>query len=244
MSEAAVEAPEAVETVDTEATAEPVEAVETEATVEAPASPDFSQILQSPEGRAALSQATEEQLAAMFHEEPEAPADPLAGFDFLDDDAPQKLAQTLADFKQQILDEVHKSPAVQHADQEYARQWADQQFSSIEGTLGAGVKLDDEARNLAIFASQGIASAPDYRGDGAATLRDTATQLHQYVSKREQAAVEAYKRSLAGDDTDGGNEPTASGAAVVRTEELPGSMSEATDRVLTRLGLKRDDTLR
>lgn len=218
MSEAAVEAaPEASPNLEVTPEPDPVEATPEVEAAPAPAGPDFTEILSSPEAKAAIEQATEARLAEMFREEtpPEAPADPLAGFDFLDDDAPQKLAQTLADFKQQILDEVRQSPAIQHAEQESARQWADTQFGAIEGELKT--TLTPEVRGLAIGAAMGL--VPQY-GSPEKALAEAAKQIHAYGQAQRQAALDGYEAGLGTGDAP--LEPGPGGAAAIQTEDLSG----------------------
>lgn len=242
MSEAAVETPADLggETADVEApeAVEDTPAVETETPT---AAPDIAAILSSPEAREAIDRATEARLGEMFREEPEAQepiADAIARLDPLDDNFAQQLAQVLDDREQKMIAQLQSSPSIQHADQEYARRWADDTFGTIEGSLGAGVSLDPEAREIAILAANGRGG-----GDPTETLTSSARQLHAYVEKRVQAGIAAYKAGLAGEG-EGGNEPAAAGGpAMVRTEELPGSMSEATQRVLKRYGIERADTI-
>lgn len=197
---------------------DPIEAPAVEAPAEeTPAGPDYSELLSSPEAQAAIDRATEARLAEMFQEEPEAPADPLADFDFLADDAPQRLAQVLEQRDQRLLAQFRDSPAIQHADQEYARQWADDQFGVIEGKLGAGVTLDEEARRIAIFAANGMGFDPKQAPQ---VLEQTATGLHKYVQAQRDAAVEAYKQGLLSPDGDQQAEPGPGGAATIQTEDL------------------------
>jgi hypothetical protein len=200
----------------------------------------------SPEFQQAVSAAADQAAQARFEawqaeqnrpppEDPTAAlAERFAAIDPLDPDAGQQYAQTFAEAlqaqEQRLREQFRQDPAIQHADQAYAQNWATEQFGKIETALGA--PLDDAGRQIVLQSSMGQATSMGGNVDESQLLSTQAKALHDYVTKREQAAVQRYQAGLAGGN--GNVEPSVNGTGAIRTEAPARNAAEVTERFLAR----------
>jgi hypothetical protein len=235
--------------------AEPEAAAEEAAPEAAPeaaaAAPDYEEMLRSSEGQQALEQAVYEALGAYEQQQPQQqgfdpyadagqPQDPLGGFDFFDENAPQQLAQILEQRDQALIQQLTQHPAFSYALEQQQSGWADNHFGTIEKQLGG--EIPQELREISIAMAAGSRppeTDPSARYfDPGHALGEAATSLHALIQRERQAAVEEYQRGVNPETgTAGAMEPSAGGPAAIRNEELPRDMHE------TRLRWERNQGL-